>query len=205
MFARGAAIRPVPSYAVVERGYIDAVEAELTETEEGAEGRLDAAFRRFEATQPALAERMNRLLARPIDDTALALGYFLGIAIYLAFESQFGAKGLRVRAVDETAIRAIEESISLEEELRAARSTEPLEVEDVVAHEQPAVVAFLHEHVEAALDVGQDDGASRSREVDVDDVHVVYRTMLLLTLCLSHAVEPRPGAAPRSGNGELLA
>lgn len=203
MFARGAAIRPVPSFAVVERGYIDAVEADLTETEEGAEGRLDAAFRRFEATQPALAERMNRLLSRPLDDTALALGYFLGIAIYLAFESQFAARGVRLHAVDETAIRATEESISLEEELRAARSTEPLEVEDIVAHEQPSVVAFLHEHVEAALDVANDEGARSAREVDVDDVHVVYRTMLLLTLCLSHAVEPRPGAAPRSG--ELLA
>ncbi|CAN5338016.1 hypothetical protein BH09MYX1_BH09MYX1_14590 [soil metagenome] len=199
MFTRGAAIRPVPSFAVVDRKNIDDVEAELTETEDGAEARLDAAFRRFESSQPALADRMNRLLSRPLDDTALALGYFLGIAIYLAFERQFGAQ---LHATDETAIMAIEQSITLEEELRAARSTEPLEVEDVVAHEQPAVVAFLHEHVEAALDLGEE-GVTEGREVDVDDVHTVYRTMLLLTLSLSHAIEPRPGVAQRSG--ELLA
>jgi hypothetical protein len=200
VFTRGAAIRPVPPFAVVERRHIDAVEGALTDEEAGAEERLDAAFRRFEARQPALADRLNRLLSRPLDDTALALGYFLGIAIYLAFERQFGADAHALRRVDETSITAIEESIALEEELRATRASEPLEVEDIVAQEQPAIVAFLHEHVEAALDLGEDE---RERDVDVDDVHGVYRTMLLLTLCLSHAVEPQPGAAPRSG--ELLA
>lgn len=202
MWARGAAIRPVPSYAIVERRIIDLVEEELTGDEEQAEARLDAAFVRFETTQPALAERLSGVLARPLDETALALGYFLGIAIFLTFERQFGA---RLGAVDQTALRATDEALDLEEELRAAHTEEPVEVEDVVAQEQPAIMEFLHEHVEAALEAAEgpaDTGAPR--DIDVDDVHVVYRTMLVITLCLSHAVEPQPGATPRGGT-ELLA
>lgn len=202
MWARGAAIRPVPSYAIVERRIIDLVEEDLTGDEEQAEARLDAAFLRFETTQPALADRLSSVLARPLDETALALGYFLGIAIFLTFERQFGA---RLAAVDETALLATDEALALEEQLRAARTEEPVEVEDVIAQEQPAIMAFLHEHVEAALEAAEgpaDTGAPR--DIDVDDVHVVYRTMLVITLCLSHAVAPQPGATPR-GSAELLA
>ena len=202
MWARGAAIRPVPSYAIVERRIIDLVEEDLTGDEEQAEARLDAAFLRFETTQPALADRLSSVLARPLDETALALGYFLGIAIFLTFERQFGA---RLAAVDETALLATDEALALEEQLRAARTEEPVEVEDVIAQEQPAIMAFLHEHVEAALEAAEgpaDTGAPR--DIDADDVHVVYRTMLVITLCLSHAVAPQPGATPR-GSAELLA
>jgi hypothetical protein len=39
--------------------------------------------------------------------------------------------------------------------------------------------------------------------VDVDDVHVVYRAAVLLTLCLSHAVVPVDGAT--RGREELMA
>lgn len=208
MFARGAAIRPVPPHAVVERHQIDAVEASLTQ-DDGAEERLDRAFHHFEVRQPALAARLNRLLSRPLDETALALGYFLGITIFLAFERQFETEGgMRLSEVDDTTIDATEESLALEEELRAARSSEPLEVEDVVAREQPAIVAFLHEHVDAALDLdesGEKDvqPSTRGREVDVDDVDAVYRMMLVVALCLSHAVEPKAGQATR--NDELMA
>ncbi len=202
MWARGAAIRPVPSYAIVERRIIDLVEEDLTGDEDQAEARLDAAFVRFETTQPALAERLSSVLARPLDETALALGYFLGIAIFLTFERQFGA---RLVAVDETALLATDEALNLEEQLRAAHTEEPVEVEDVIAQEQPAIMAFLHEHVESALEAAEGPADTAApRDIDVDDVHVVYRTMLVITLCLSHAVEPQPGATQRGGS-ELLA
>ena len=41
------------------------------------------------------------------------------------------------------------------------------------------------------------------RDVDVEDVHSVYRAIVLLTLCLSHAVVPVDGAS--RGNVELMA
>lgn len=193
---RGAAIRPIPGYAVVERFVLDAIERELAagaaEAEdddapsERAEGRLEhgleSHFQRFEDTQPALSERALGVLSRPLDETALALGYFLTIAVWLAFDRAFGP---RLGAVTDEALAAAEEALTLEEALRAERGEEPLDLDEVMAIEQPGLLAFVNEHVDAALD-----GESEEREVDVDDVHAVYRSVLLVILALSHAVAP---------------
>ncbi len=194
MWVRGAAIRPVPPYAVVDRTVLDAIEDELALHGESARSDLDDAFGRFERTQPALANHAAQILARPLDETALALGYFLTIAVWLAFERAFAQ---RLAEVSEDALAAAASALKLEEELRAAHADEPLELEDVMAIEQPGVLAFANEHVEAALEPGD----AETHEVDVDDVHEVYRSVLVLTLALSHAVAPASGARPR----ELLA
>jgi hypothetical protein len=194
MWVRGAAIRPVPSYAVVDRDVLDRIEEELAANGLSPKSDLDDAFGRFEETQGALAQQAAQVLARPLDETALALGYFLTIAVWLAFERAFGA---RLGEVSEQQLEAAESALTLEEELRAAHAEEPLELEDVMAIEQPGVLAFVNEHVEAALEPPED----QPREVDVDDVHAVYRNVLVLTLALSHAVSPASGARPR----EMLA
>lgn len=195
MWVRGAAIRPVPPYAIVTRRVLDEVEDELATDGVGAKSELDGAFERFERTQPALAQKAADVLARRRDETALALGYFLTIAVWLAFERAFG---VRLGEVTEEARAAAEAALELEAELRAAHANEPLELEDVMALEQPGVLAFVNEHVDAALEVQEDEG----RDVDVDDVHVVYRNVLVQTLALSHAVSAAAGA-PRPR--ELLA
>jgi hypothetical protein len=194
MWVRGAAIRPVPPYAVVPREVLDRVEQELADGGLGAKSELDDAFERFERTQPALAQRAADVLARPLDETALALGYFLTIAVWLAFERAFGG---RLDEVSEEAADAALAALELEEQLRATNAHEPLELEDVMAIEQPSVLAFVNEHVEAALEPQDGD----AREVDVDDVHTVYRAVLVQTLALSHAVGSTTGARPR----EMLA
>ncbi|MBX3216154.1 MAG: hypothetical protein KF850_29205 [Labilithrix sp.] len=194
MWVRGAAIRPVPPYAVVGREVLERIEDELADGGLGAKSELDDAFERFERTQPALAQHAADILARPLDETALALGYFLTIAVWLAFERAFGA---RLAEVSEDARDAADAALELEEQLRASHSNEPLELEDVMAIEQPAVLAFVNEHVDAALEPQEGD----ARDVDVDDVHVVYRNVLVQTLALSHAVGSTTGARPR----ELLA
>jgi hypothetical protein len=209
MWVRGAAIRPVPRYAVVDAAMLDDIERELADDSPTARGELDGAFARFEATQPHLADAISHVLSRPLDDTALALGYFLSIAIWLAFERTFG--DARLREVSEVAIEATGQAIKLEEELRAAQGDEPFDLDDVVSIEQPNVLAFVHEHVDAALDPALhgepgDAGSGATtddREVDVDDVHSVYRAVVLLTLCLSHAVLPVDGAT--RGSRELMA
>lgn len=194
MWVRGAAIRPVPPYAVVSRDVLEHIEDELAESGTSARSDLDDAFGRFEKTQVALSHDAAQTLARPLDETALALGYFLTIAVWLAFERAFGA---RLAEVSEEQLEAARAALSLEEELRAAHSEEPLELEDVMAIEQPAVLAFVNEHVDAALEPEGSD----SRDVDVDDVHSVYRSILVLTLALSHAVTPVAGVQTR----EMLA
>jgi hypothetical protein len=203
MWVRGAAIRPVPRYAVVDAGTLEKIETELAEDSARARDALDAAFARFESTQPQLADALSRVLSRPLDDTALALGYFLTIATWLAFERTFGTA--RLREVSEDALGATDEAIKLEEELRAAHGDEPFDLDDVVSIEQPNLLAFVHEHVDAALDPNSREALASSppREVDIDDVHAVYRAIVLLTLCLSHAVLPVDGAT--RGSRELLA
>ena len=205
MWVKGAAIRPVPRFAIVERATLDRIETELADDSPRSREELDGAFTRFEATQPHLAESVSGVLARPLDETALALGYFLSIAIWLAFDRTFGPN--RLREVSADVLSATAEAIALEEELRATNGAEPLELDDVVSLEQPHVLAFVHEHVDAALDPsaraeGEDQGAKRE-DIDVDDVHAVYRATVLLTLCLSHAVVPVDGAT--RGREELMA
>jgi hypothetical protein len=201
VWVRGAAIRPVPEYAQVGATVLAQVEKDLAADTDEARGELDAAFARFERTQPVLADRVSGVLSRPLDETALALGYFLCIAVWLAFERTFAA---RLGEVSEDALRATEDALSLEEELRAAHSEEPLDLDDVVSLEQPGVIGFVHEHVDAALDVAaRAEGESPDKDVDVDDVHTIYRTVLVLTLALSHAVTPASGASHR--NVELIA
>jgi hypothetical protein len=203
MWVRGAAIRPVPRYAVVARSTLDQIESELADDSPRAQGELDGAFARFESTQPHLAEAVSEVLSRPLHETALALGYFLSIAIWLSFERTFGEA--RLRQVSGDALTATDQAINLEEELRAAHGDEPLDLDDVVSVEQPNVLKFVHEHVDAALDptIPRTGALKETSGIDVDDVRSVYRAVVLLVLCLSHAVLPVSGAS--RGNAELMA
>jgi hypothetical protein len=203
MWVRGAAIRPVPRYAIVGAGTLEQIERSLADESPEARAELDGAFARFESTQPELSDAISQVLSRPLDETALALGYFLSIAVWLAFERTFGSE--RLREVTADALAATDGAIKLEEELRAAHGDEPFDLDDVVSIEQPGVLAFVHEHVDAALEPRSHEGeiGAEPREVDADDVHAVYRAIVLLTLCLSHAVLPVDGAT--RGSRELMA
>jgi hypothetical protein len=174
---------------------LEGVEEELARADEGDGGELGAAFDRFETSQPALADYVATALGKPLDETALALGHFLTAGVWLGFERAFGA---RLSPVTEDALTATLSAVALEEELRAEHGEEPLDLDDVMTMEQPRVLAFVNEHVEAALELGGGDGHD---EADVDDVAAVYRTIIVMTLCLSHAVAPNAGAKVR----ELLA
>jgi len=208
-WVRGAAIRPVPAYARVGEDTLSKLECELAADSEGPHPSLDESFRRFEETQPRLADKMSDALAKPIDETALALGYFLSIAVWLAFERAFG---VRLGEVTRDAWSATVDALALEEDLRRKNADEPLDLDDVLAMEQPDVVAFVHDHIEAALETqelcsdamaasGGGGGGTAPRDIDVDDVHLVYRMILLETLALSHAV----AAGPDEASPELLA
>src|SRR5262245_34032791 len=105
MWTRGAAIRPVPRWAVVRLDVLEALEEELATDAETRE-ILDCAFTRFEELQPALADRMADVLGGPRDESALALGYFLSVAVWLGFERAFGA---RLGEVSGEALRAAED------------------------------------------------------------------------------------------------
>jgi hypothetical protein len=180
VWVRRAAIRPVPAFAQVPLRALTTVEDELGEDDEQARTRLDEAFARFERTQPALAERISKTLNGPLDETALALGYFLTLAIWLAFDRVFGSDLVEVT---ETALGGVEEALALDEQIRLSDPAEAVETDDVVEMEQPDVLTFVREHLDAALEVN-------ASEVDVDDVHAIFHVVLVEILALSYAVRP---------------
>lgn len=179
MWVRRAAIRPVPPYAEVPLRALSEVEESLAEDNDDARQRLDEAFTRFEETQPALADRISQALAGPLDETALALGYFLTLAVWLAFDNVYGSE---LEEVSETALAGVEEALKLDEQIRLSDPAEAVDSDDVVAMEQPHVLSFVHEHLDAALE-------ANASEVDVDDVHAIYRVVLIEVLALSYAVK----------------
>lgn len=193
MWVRRSAIRPVPSYAAVPTHALEAVRDELADDDEEARAQLDDAFERFERAQPALAAHVAETLGRPLDETALALGYFLALTVWLAFDR---AHSSHMNEVTEEELVATDELLTLDEELRRADPAESLDSDDVIAMEQPHVVAFVHEHIDGTLD-------AHAEEIDVDDVHSVYRVVLVEVLALSYAVR-RPDGFPVSKT-ELLA
>lgn len=182
MWVRRAAIRPVPKFAELPERTLTEVEDQLSEDDDASRSRLDEAFTRFEETQPVLAARISAALSRPVDETALALGYFLTLAVWLAFDAAFRGD---VEQVTETALTSVEESLQLDEQIRLSDPAEALDSDDVIAMEQPHVLAFIHEHIDAALE-------ANANEVDVDDVHAIYRLVLIEVLALSYAVKAPP-------------
>ncbi|MFC1641101.1 hypothetical protein ACFL5O_00215 [Myxococcota bacterium] len=193
MWVRSSAIRPVSAFARVPAHALDAVRDGLSEDDDEARSQLDEAFEHFERAQPDLASYVADSLSRPLDDVALALGYFLVLTVWLAFEHVHRG---HIDRVSEEQLRATQQLVELDEEIRRADPAEALDTEDVVAMEQPHLLAFVHEHVEATLE-------ARVQETDVDDVHQVYRLVLVEVLALSYAVE-RPAGYP-VGKTELLA
>jgi hypothetical protein len=194
MWVRRSAIRPVPSYARIPTHALDALRTQLSDGDDDVTRRqLDEAFGRFEQRQPVLAAHLSTTLARPLDETALGLGYFLAIAIWLGFEQVHGS---HVKQVGEQELAATRELLALDEQLRRADPSDVLETDDVVAMEQPELLEFVHDHVDITLESHADD-------IDVDDVHEVYRAILTEILALSYAVE-RPAGFPVART-ELLA
>ena len=183
MWVRRTALRPVPSYARVPQHAIELVRQSLADDDDEARSQLDDAFGRFEQTQSALANRVADALGKPLDETALALGYFLMLAVWLAFEE---THGIHVDEVSADALDATEELLRLDEELRASDAAEALDSDDVIAMEQPHLLAFIHEHIDATLEAHAD-------EIDVDDVHAIYRVVLVEVLALSYAVQQPAG------------
>lgn len=194
MWVRSAAIRPVPAHAVLSREALEGVEEWLGDDEITTEARLTEIFERLEERQPALAERLGTAFSRCRDEVAEALGYFLGLTMFRAFEEVFGE---RLGTATPEVLAGAEEALTLDEELRGGDPAEAVDSDDVVAMEQPHVVTYIHEHIDTALELHAD-------SVDVDAVHAMYRVLLVELLALSYAVDAPVGTLELDGD-EVLA
>jgi len=135
------------------------------------------------------------------DETAIAVGFFLEIVIYATFVRSFAA---RLRPVTLDLLRGTEESVKVEEELRADHPEEPLEVDDVLRAEQPALVTFIEEHMAAVLEHEGEEGEDvAGRDVDVEALQRVYRHVMVTVLTLSHAVMAPATYVPGASNEAL--
>ena len=178
MVLHGSAIRPVPPFARVRREILEEIERELGRDGDEARAELDLAFGRFERTQPQLAERIGGVLSGQLEEPALALGYFLSIVVWLAFERSFGARLAEV-AADELLDTLT--SLNVEEELVAQRLRAGVPPGVLLERAQPDVASFVGEHVAVALEASG---------VDARGVHLVHRAVVELSLALSFAVAP---------------
>jgi hypothetical protein len=175
----------VPPYAQLPARALTDIEDQLGDDDDASRSRLDEALARFEETQPVLADRVSEALSKPLDETALALGHFLTLSIWLAFDAVFGTD---LAEVSEIALVSVEEALRLDEQIRLSDPAEAVDSDDVVAMEQPDVLAFVHEHLDAALE-------ANATDVDVDDVHAIYHVVLVEILALSYAVRQPPNWA----------
>jgi hypothetical protein len=189
VWVRRSAIRPVPRFARVPATAVAAVEAMLSGTDDRTRSLARDAFDRFNTEQRALARYVLERLQRPLDEPALALGRMLVVAVFLAFQS---VPGLRLRRSTEDEVSAADIALGADEELRRTDPMDALDSEDIVAIEQPALVAFVNEHIGRTLE-------KHAGTIDVDHVAVVFRAVLVEILTLSHAVEPPPGHSPTRG------
>jgi hypothetical protein len=188
MWPARAAIRPVPSHAIVSPNAVEEVATEFSRVE-NLESRVDRAFLELDAQQPAVARYLAREVDRVTDETAQALGHFLGVAVHSAFVSAFGA---RLRSVDDHVLDTAVASMEWDEELRRGAPDEVLVSDDVVAIGQPHVVAFVREQLEAALEADENGDPP---DVDLEAVAAVYRAVLVEITAFSQAVSPPRGVA----------
>lgn len=189
MFLRKAAIRPVPTHAVVGEEAIQAVEEQLGEDEGSLQDALDQGYRDLDRLQPALGTWVAEQVARRDDELVQSLGYFLTVAVFLVFREAFPR---RLAEIDTGALQLALDMLAADEELRANDPTEVLDSDDVVAMGQPALLGFVQHHVEQALE--QADG-----ELDLSDLDRIYRALLVEVIALSHAVDAPPGSPKAPG------
>lgn len=179
MWVRKSSIRPVPAFARVTAGTVDKVrEGLLARSEEDDEDGLDEFFEDFEDAQPALYAAVSNALEEPIDETARALGYFLALVVWLAFQDAHG-RALKNVSTDE--IRGTTELLEFDSQLRAEDPGEPLETDDVITMLQPALMQFVHEQIQGALE-------DQSSEANLDELQAVYKILMVELLSLSYAV-----------------
>lgn len=188
MFLRKAAIRPVPRFAVIEESAIDSVEELLGAKEDTLQSVLDDGFDELDRKQPALARFLASVISECKDELVQSVGYFLCVSVFIAFREAFPT---RLREVDERALEIAGDMLETDEELRASDPHEVLDSDDVVALGQPALLQFVQQHIQEALDQAEE-------EIELEELDKVYRALLIEVIALSHAVEAPQGQENRA-------
>ncbi|MEM6960729.1 MAG: hypothetical protein AAF355_06410 [Myxococcota bacterium] len=183
MFFRKAALRPVPGWAVVNEHALDSLELGLEEGSESLQNILDKGYRDLDRRQPSVGLWLAEEVSKIEDELVQSLGYFLVVAVYLAFREAFPR---RLHEVDQEGLRLAEDTLDADIELRAQDPLEVLDTDDVVRLAQPALLRFIQHHMQEAVEQSTED-------VDLDELDRLYHTILVEVVALSHAVASPTG------------
>lgn len=183
MWVQRSAIRPVPPYAKVGRASLENMRNLLLIEADESPGAFDEMFEEFESRQPVLAEHVSEVLSRPLQDASVALGYFLSVSIWAAFDKTLGTS---LDSVSPDELRLTAELFALDQDLRGQSPDDRLETDDVIAMEQPALVEFVHESIQSTL-------RAQSGQLDTKELGDIYRMLLIEILALSYAVRSPAG------------
>jgi hypothetical protein len=172
MWVAAGALEPVPSHAVVDETTVTSVLRQLT-AGDALRVELDATFRRLELRHPALAELLAGELAEIESGASQALGYFLFLTVYLAFEQRFGA---RLGPIAHLQLDAALQRLVTDSEVRERCAPQTCS-EDVLALGQPALMQLIDREIRKAS--------------DTDALVPMFEVLLVELLVLSEAVAPR--------------
>lgn len=183
MWVQRSAIRPVPSYAKVGRAALEQLRNQLLMQADRSPAAFDAMFQEFEEQQPILADHVGSVLSGSLKDAAVALGYFLSVSIWAAFNQTLGTS-LDSISVEE--LRSTAELFALDQDLREERPQESLDTSDVIFMEQPALVEFVHESIQGTV-------RANNGQLDQEEVRQIQQMLLIEILALSYAVRSPAG------------
>jgi len=173
----GALGRTAP-WAIVPEEVVGALAEELKGEADEVRAVVDRGMEKLDRDQPTLSGYVSSCLQHIEDETALALGHFLSVATFLAFDRAFAG---RLRAVDDDALHAAREALVTESELQEKEPHLRLSAAASVATLQPHVAALVDRHLSAAVEAEED---APSEEA----LGVVFGTVLVIVVALTHCV-----------------
>src|SRR6187551_2044260 len=177
MWIQRSAIRPVPPYARIGRASLEHLRNALQLEADESPAAFDEMYEEFEDRQPVLADHIGEVLSQPLQDSSVALGYFLSVSIWAAFDQTLGTA---LDAISPDELRSTTELFALDQDLRGQAPLDRLDTDDVVAMEQPALVEFVHESIQSTL-------RAQRGKLDTSELGEIYRMLLIEILALSYA------------------
>jgi len=169
MWVSPGALTPVPSHATIDETTVASVIKDLLRGD-ALRHELDATFRRLELRQPALAELIAGEVAEIESAPGQALGYFLFLTVYRAFEQRFGG---RLGPVSHRQLDAALERLVTDSEVRESCAPTTCS-EDVLALGQPALMQLIDRELRKAE--------------NTEELMPAFEALLVELLVLSEAV-----------------
>lgn len=178
MFVQRVALEAIPPYAQVAPSVLTSVLSRMLGDPEALTLALDDGFRAMESRQPCLAEFVSGELALIEGPKLSAVGYFLAVLVYLAFEEAFGDRLGRVQNAD---VMQTLDQLLTDGELRTRDVERVSYSEDAIALGQPALIALLRSEVDRALEAAPEDAVT-------ERVDALYEMLLVELLALTRVV-----------------